>query len=166
VRGRADIVEQIRETPATEPSGRWSLRMLYFGKAFATDVVCDLDEDTRLATEADHAQARVYAERFKDDEESREKRGVLLSNDAAAASAAAVVNGSPVPVEAWAAPSQLEMFPSPAGEGESGAPGRRAKRARGARGPSGGAARRRRRGGALDVYGWIVAAMCGRKPHR
>lgn len=144
-RGRADIVEEILETPATG-GGRWHLRALYFGKKFSTEIILDDMADARAATPADHEQARAYAARFKETEESSENAGIQTHT------------------RPPNTPPQLELFPSPAGEGEPGSPGLRASRARGARGPSGGAARRRRRGGALKAYGWLVAAMCGRKP--
>ncbi len=140
--GIADTVELVLATPATEPSGRWSLRLLYFGKSVATDIVLELESDARLATEADHAQARAYAERRKDPEESSENE--------------------PKPRPVNLAP-QLELFPSPAGEGELG-PSGRARSARGARGPSGGAVPRRGRGGAKRVAALMAleAAAFGR----
>lgn len=59
VRGRADIVELVvRKSP------RWHLRALYLGKRFSVDLECDCVDDAQLATEADHAQAKAYADRF------------------------------------------------------------------------------------------------------
>lgn len=55
----------------------------------------------------------------------------------------------PRDAEQLAFPFPAKFSPSPAGEGESGSCGRRAKRARSAQGPSGGAVRRSRCGGAL-----------------
>jgi len=135
---RPALLEQVIETPETEPSGRYRLRMLCFGKAFATDIITDDMEGARLATDEDRRAAQAWADTFKEDAESIEKRGIQTYTKPADS------------------PPQLELFPSPAGEGEPGSPGR-ARRARaGARAPSGGGARRRRRGGA-QLASWLMA---------
>lgn len=140
VRGRADLVEEILGLPG-DPAccycsdfnsaglpclpgkcpnvPRWHLRALYLGKAFSTEIMLDDMSDARAATPADHKQARAYADRFKETEESSENAGIQTST---------------CPPNA---PPQLELFPSPAGEGEPGSPGS-ARSARVREAPSGG----------------------------
>jgi hypothetical protein len=80
-RGDGDIVERVLCVPWASGNccwctngGRdgWHLEALYLGKRFATQVVTSALDGARLATEADHEQAKRYAERFNN--QDRDKR--------------------------------------------------------------------------------------------
>jgi hypothetical protein len=64
---RPEIVERIERLP-TAMVPVWELKALYLGAKFSTDITVEDLDDARLATDADHAAAIAYAERFKQPE--------------------------------------------------------------------------------------------------
>ena len=78
VRGRRQLVERIICLPTYEPSDcafcsdrlaqdadpAYHLDALYLGKRYSTEIHVTDVSDARLATEADHEEARAYADRW------------------------------------------------------------------------------------------------------